>query len=244
MSVTTPPPRSRSRKRPRVPVVAFRTWLDRIDWRQGQHVTMLGDTGSGKTLVASRLLARRDYVVAIVTKTRDSSIDRLKRQGYTVVHEWPPPEDADRVILHARLDQMDDRDHQRETVRDALHAIFAEGGWTIYADEGPYLTDELRLSRELSLIWQQGRSNGLSLVFAAQRPFAVPQLALSQPSHLIVWRTNDERDLKRLGEIAGGLDKRRVSAAVSSLVRHAFLHVDTAGGALTVSKMPLNNGSS
>src|SRR5690349_6421632 len=52
------------------------------NWRQGEHVGLIGPTGSGKTTLAMWLLPLRKYVVVLGTKPRDKTLDELAARGY------------------------------------------------------------------------------------------------------------------------------------------------------------------
>lgn len=216
-------------------VAAFRRLPDVMRWEQGEHTTLLGRTGSGKSEVATRLLELRGWVVAIFTKRRDPTIDALKAAGYVPIRSWPPPAHVRRVILWVPFAEADDEQLQAEQIGRALREIIAEGAWTVYVDELPWL-QRLGLTKLLEAIWLQGRSIGLSLVACAQRPFGVPQAALSQATHLLIWGSKDRRDLDRLAEISGGVDKAKLREIVADLPAHAFAYVNTRNDSIAVSR--------
>lgn len=206
---------------------------ERLDWRQGEHVTLVGPTGCGKTTLAIGLLERRGWVTVLGTKPRDRTMDRLVREGYKRVESWPPPSHYRRVILWPRKRRMEDRYVQGERIREALGAIYRAGAWCVFADELEYLTapEYLGLGAELREMWQQGRAMGVSIVGATQRPRHVPLAAYSQATHLFLWRSSDEGDLKRLSEL-NGADTRTVKATLPQLAKHEVLYVNTRDGDL------------
>lgn len=220
-------------------VAGWPDWSRRFAWDQGEHLTLLGPTSAGKTHVARLLLPRRDYVVAIATKPRDPLVDRFRADGFKIVRQWPPPPLVDRVLLWPRMRTPDDVLDQRETIRQALADIYVQGGWTVYIDEMSYVTGRpLNLSAELELLWTQGRALGVTVVAATQRPAHVPLVAYSQATHVLAWQTNDDRDVKRLGEIAGPFDRHALGEVVAGLPPHAFAHISTRTGSVTVTRAP------
>jgi len=221
-----------------VPRMEWSAFLDWLSWRQGEHVTLIGPTGQGKTTLAIELLPVRKWVVMFATKPKDRTLDGLRREGWYVTAEWPAPALERRVILWPPAAKLDSRRDQVAAFGEALEAIYRTGAWCIYADELAYLTDELRLEPELRMMWQQGRSLGISLVAGFQRPANVPLLAYSQATHLFLWRTNDGRDLKRLQEVSGVVDLRTMLATVQSLDRHEALYVNTRTGAMAATTAP------
>lgn len=223
--------------------LAWPDFLARFDWRQGEHVSLLGPTGTGKTTLAVQLLARRGYVVAIGTKPKDRTLDHLRRHaGYKLAPVLPAqvqPGRPARVIVWPKMRTLD-RAQKRALaarVRDTLDRAYSAGGWTIFADELAFLTNTLRLAPELSDIWQQGRSNHVSLIGCSQRPRHIPLDAYSAASHLFLWRTNDDYDLKRLSGL-NGVNAKAVRQLVPELPRHACLYVSTRSGAMVVTVAP------
>lgn len=217
--------------------VAWADFLDAFDWRQGEHVSLIGPTGGGKTTLALEILPRRAHVAVLGTKPRDPTLDRLRGDGYRVIREWPPEWNQNRVILWPRMRRIpDDIANQQTQFDNMLRRVFAEEGWCVYVDELHYLCDVLRLQKHLAVYWQQGRSIGLSLVASAQRPASIPLAAYSQATHLFFWRTNDDRDLKRIGGI-GGLSSKEIAATVAALPRHDVLYVNSRTGAMSVTRV-------
>lgn len=255
------------------PVVPWSTFMQRMDWRQGEHVTLVGATGGGKTTTAIQLLPMRDWVVTFATKPADDTLDQLVASGYKRVPTWPPgpplddqpaaPLDdaapdqpghwfwsagvddrapelvevddrlAPRVVLWPEMRRLRDLAEQRAVFYDAIDDIFAAGGWTIFADELYYLaaSDFVDLGDELKILWQQGRSIGISLVAATQRPAWVPLEAYSQATHVLFWRMSDRRDLDRISGL-GAHDPVVIRETVSQLRRYELLYLNTRTGDL------------
>jgi hypothetical protein len=212
------------------PYVRWDRFLERFDWRQGQHVTLVGTTGSGKTTLARQILPRREFVVVLATKAKDSSLyDPLLRQGYELVEKFDPnPREHPRVIFRPRLSAptSEGRAEQKEAFRLALIDVFATGGWCVYADEVRYLTQYLGLQTEFETLWLQGRSLGVSLIVGTQRPVSIPLLAFDSADHLFLWRNTDRVNIQRMAEFAGA----SVEAArytIPRLPRHEALYIAT-----------------
>lgn len=198
---------------------------------QGQHITLVGTTGSGKTTLARELLKIRDYVIVLATKVRDTSLyEPLAEEGYVTLSslEHVDPERTPRIIFKPPLNDPSraGQEAQREAFREALVTVFAMGEWCLYADEVRYLTDHLGLKTELETLWLQGRSLGVSVVAATQRPVSIPLLAFDQADHLFLWRNADRESVRRMSEFAGQ-NGEVAFHTIPRLPPHEALYVNT-----------------
>ena len=218
-----------------VPFVPWAEFVAGLDWRQGEHVSLCGPTGTGKTFLAQALLPRRRYVTVLGTKPKDRSLDRLRRQGYRRIRSWPPPPFTERVLLWPNMRRVGDTQAQAEAFGTALDSMFQEGGWAIYADEMRYLTRTLRLQSIMEVIWLQGRSNRVSVIGATQRPAWVPAEMFTEATHLFFWRMSDRRDLDRVGGL-GGLSRDTIRHHAAQLGQHEALYLNARTGQLLRTK--------
>lgn len=222
-----------------IPRVSWDAFLASLDWQQGEHVTLIGHTGSGKTTLALALLPRRSYVVATATKPEDKTMSSLiRRDKYKRIAAWPPGPTRRRVVLWPPINRPSDIPVQRAVFADALGEIYAERGWCVCVDEVWYLSKFLGLGRVLELFWSQGRSIGLSLVAATQRPAYVPLMMYSQATHVFLWRENDPANLKRIRELDGGLNSSLIQHTVASLPKFECLYLNTRTGHMCITRAP------
>lgn len=221
------------------------TFTRELNFQQGEHCTLVGTTGSGKTTLARELLIpQREYVVVLATKVRDESLyEPLIQRGFILTDKFKPNPDDDqphKIIFRPPLDAptTEAMKSQSERFREALIAIFQHGGWAVYADEVRYLTDNLKLHTQFETLWLQGRSLKVSIIASTQRPVSIPLLAFDSATHLFLWRNTDRVNIQRMAEFAGA-DIDVVRYIIPRLPRHEFLYIDTRTGRMTRSKVEL-----
>lgn len=226
---------------PRVPWHDF--YRDVFRWEHGEHVAMIGPTGQGKTTLMRALLPLHPFTVVFATKPRDRSMTALERDGYVIVDRWRSidPRTMPRRILWPDASRLDSDATQRQIFADAMARIYREGAWTVAVDELWYLTNVLKLSKEIKTYLLQARALDISFVAATQKPAWVPTEVYDQSTHLFLWRNNDGRAQQRLGEI-NNVDSALVRQAISSLEKHQFLYINTRTGEMLRTRCPANTG--
>lgn len=224
--------------------VDWETFLaERFRWEQGQHITLIGPTGAGKTTLALALLPLRQYVMFFGTKPKDRTLDTLvKERGWRKVETWEKmpkviQKNAGRFVFWPKYKTPADVPGQAFEIDTAMREAFVMGGWCLVIDELWYMDHMLGLKRMIESLWTQGRSIGLSIVAGTQRPAHVSLLAYDQATHVFFWRDNDERNLKRISGM-NGLNAQTIRATVSTLAPHEVLYVNTRSGAMVVTKAP------
>lgn len=234
---------------PFVPWTKLRAHIEQV-WKPGQHVTLLGKTGCGKTHLAFELLELRTYELIIATKRRDPLMSDAIKHGFKLVdsmREIPRTETGRpvyrRVVIWPGMNIADEGERQKyqmAAIKDTLVTAERQGNWTILLDETMWAYDMLRLKRELDAVWYQARSSGVSFMACAQRPTRVPRLMISGASHLFIWYVSDKRDLEPLREIAGVVAPEVIEQTLPSLDwgRHEFLYVGADSGYIARSIAP------
>lgn len=157
-----------------------------------------------------RFRARRDDSPAWA---KDPEVWRLRPAEY----RWKPGA------------KTSDRDYQaaRRLVGGAIDRVLHEGRWALVVDDVALVTDKdppgLDLGAPMRAAWKLGRDKLLTVIAATQEPVSVPSEMWSQPSHIFLGGTTDERRYERMGEIGG--DRRVIQVVVSRLAKREFLYV-------------------
>lgn len=216
-------------------------------FKQGEHVGIIGPTGAGKTHIAFDVAEIRSYSIVIACKPKDPLIDDAMKRGYWLVptdklevpyvdnqplHRrviyWPRLPDAQRKKLPQHLVLAAEKRHQKPRVGAALGYVRNEGHWSIIVDEGTWVCRDLNLQRDIDSALFQFRTLNASIIILGQRPSWMGRYVLSMPTHMFLFNTNDGDDRKALGDISG-VDSRLVAEIVLRLDfdRHEFLYLNT-----------------
>ncbi|HET7047880.1 MAG TPA: ATP-binding protein [Solirubrobacteraceae bacterium] len=217
--------------------------MDDWRWRQGEHLTTIGPTGSGKTVLNRQLLRRRDYVVVLGIKNRDPELyGPFEKEGYELVHSFDPepPGDADqfRVLFVPRSEAhgVEGRGKKSKAFRQVLNEVYDVGYWCVYADDIQYMADQLKLAAEFEELWMLGRSEGVSVVASSQEPVNIPVMAYGMATHLFLFKNPDVYRAKRMAELTG-VNREIAEKTILELPEHEFLYVNKRSGDMLRSKV-------
>lgn len=215
--------------------VSWQSAMERMNWVPGEHVTLIGPTGRGKTELLIELIRPHAWVVFLSTKKVDRTITPLREMGYRVIRTGRElnPEIDNRFIVSPHWPSNWDAERQdayhRQVFNNVLHRAFRQTGWLIVIDELEYIYNHLKITASLNRLYTQGRSQGNSVFAGTQRPRNVTLHAYEQARHLFIWTQSDLSNVQRAAELTG-VNKREVIGIVRSLGPHDVLYVDTISG--------------
>lgn len=221
--------------------LTYQQWLESFkkEWEAGQHVLLIGHTGSGKTIAAEDVLLLRKYVVAIATKSKDKSLEQyIKNDGFVKRDTWPPEWNQRKILFWRKPKALGDFSAQQIGVYEVMSDVFQRGGWTTYFDDLIYITNTLRLKEPVKMFYTQVRSMGVSIVASLQRPFWAPVEATSQSTYALVFAAHDERDVHRIAE-GLSVSFKVLLEAIKSLNEYEFVFVRTGKPLIKVEKRSL-----
>lgn len=231
---------------PRMP---WDTFLSTFQPKPGEHIGIIGTTGSGKTVLQKNILPLFPFTAVFATKPQDRDMERLiAAGGYTRLFQWVqlnPRDYPRRVIWPKARTASKTKALQRQIFQDAFEKIFLEAGqpkenpvgWAIGIDELWWVANELQLREEIKWFLYQGRSLGHTMILATQKPFYVPSEVYDQSTHLFFFQNNEGRAIQRLGEI-NARDAALVRYIVARLDKHQVLYVNTATQRMVRTRVP------
>jgi energy-coupling factor transporter ATP-binding protein EcfA2 len=217
------------------------------EFEQGDHVSILGPTGTGKTHMALAIAEIRAYVLVVATKQRDPLVEDTIKRGYYLIPtdklEVPYVDNVPHykhVVYWPRLSQHQvaklpehhrirmRKAHQKPRVSAALGYVDLNGHWCIVLDEGTWVYKDLRLGDDIDSALNQWRTNKASIIILGQRPAWMGRYVLSQPTHVFLFQTSNIDDAKSLGNITGA-NTKQVKEIVQNLDHHSYqcLYINT-----------------
>jgi energy-coupling factor transporter ATP-binding protein EcfA2 len=192
-----------------------------FSYRPGEHVNVIGPTGTGKTHLISQLLGsvKADYpslqATWLVPKPDDPPMYAIAdRLGFRITDDWPPRQKfwqgpaQDHMLWPKHIIDDDDANkaHLHKVFGKCFDHHYVAHGNILVADDTYLLGCIYDLNDKLDRHWIAGRSGGSGLWSALQKPSgtkgkAVSSFAYDAPTHLFFGRDNDDRNLERIGEL-------------------------------------------
>lgn len=193
-------------------------------WKQGEHVVIVGDTGTGKTYLESKILPYRQHIIYLQSKTDDIKFTGFRKIKVSLdIGRNPFGVDGKQVTKWLLQPQLINMREQRRQFSQAFEKAWHEGGWTVVVDETFFLTHKLKLGDDLDMLLTQGRSKHLTMVIGMQRPAWISRFSLSQATHAFIFRC-EGRDVKSLSDSLSP----KIVKPVQELTGHDFVYYNRA----------------
>lgn len=162
-----------------------------VRWAQGEHVAIVGDTGTGKTTLMAALAQYRAHVVLFRTKLDTKIEPAFKGFKHSDSASILDDERYDKIVLTPKYKEQGKQGYAM------LEKVWTHGRWCVMIDELFYAEQSLGLRSMIDRLLTQGRSARITVVTGMQRPAYVSRMSLSQITHLFSFRV-ERRDLKTL----------------------------------------------
>ncbi len=215
-------------------------WLDSyFDYQPGEHVVIIEPTGGGKTFLAYQMLGevmRRHpelSVASLMPKPSDpSTVQWATALNLRETPSWPPKRKLfqQRPAGHVlwpphRMDlpPAERREEVGKVLRTGLDMQYKAGKSITFVDDAHSAATYMKLNDHIEEILVNGRAGGAAGWLALQMPSGtvnaggITSYAYSSPTHMLLGKDTDARNLKRLSEIGGGVDPARVEDIVRGL---------------------------
>lgn len=168
-----------------------------------QRLTIVGRTGSGKTVAANWHLSTRDFDVrpwVIYDFKGDQLINSIDRAEYVDTDFVPGKK-------HKGLFIVQPLPHELEQVDAQLWKIWERENVGVYVDEGYMFNEGNRPIKSYETLLVQGRSKRIPMISLSQRPSWVSRFCFSEADFFQLFFLTDKRDRKTVEAfIPYGLD--------------------------------------
>ena len=169
-----------------------------IKIRRSDRVFIVGKTGSGKTTLATTLLARLPWVVVLDPKhqftfdqagNRRSDILITKSLAEADKHDDPTP-----IIYRPDVREA------KAGCEDFWEWIWLRENTIVYVDEVTSVSPTVNMPYGYQRAIQQGRGKNIGVWSATQRPARIPTNLLTEAEHVFAFELRALNDLKRMAE--------------------------------------------
>lgn len=168
--------------------------------KRSEHSTIIGRTGSGKTVMGAWILSHADFDVMpyiIIDYKTDELLNSVGAVPISIYSD--PPKEPGLYIAHVMP-------HEEEELNEYLWKIHQQGHVGLFFDEG-FMVARLK---SLEAILMQGRSKEIPCFILTQRPSWISRYAFSEATHFMVFDLNDRKDQARVREFFRNYDETRL----------------------------------
>lgn len=231
----------------------FRT--KHFDYAPGHHVGVFGPTQiSGKStlsfaLLESVLRQQPDMnVTALCMKHKDRVVAHwTKRLGFREVGSWPPSKPLGEALHitskpagytlwppQSLTDVDADNERLEHEFRKAITSNRSNTPSITLGDELYGLLAELNLRKLLTAVVTRDSVAGHGIWYATQKPsgtqgISIPGFFFNSAEHMFLAKDGEERNRKRYGEIACGIDPGEIERETLKLDPYSWLYIRRSG---------------
>lgn len=214
-------------------------------WSQGQHLSLIGPSGTGKTtfaehIIEQRIRMRKAMAAVLANKRRDEMLTRLVNNGWPRRLAWPPyyeDRQKHKVIIWPTYGLASTSVRKNANVfREALDRMVDEGGWTVYFDETRYFVQTLGLRNIVDELWNGARSGRLTMIAGSQGTTWINKTMVEQPTWIVAFQPRGEEAADDLAKLMGN---RELKTRLLDLPSHSFIIGELPSRRFYVSKLEM-----
>jgi hypothetical protein len=171
--------------------------------KPSEHVFIAGRTGSGKTYLARKYLARYPYVVALDTKGT-LVWPEVPEEELTLVTRLADLGGAKtpRIIYRPVWEEM-----ELEFYNEFFRWCYIRGNTIVWVDEAMSVCpNPMKIPDYYKAILTRGRELKVAVWSLTQRPSGIPQVIMSESTHFFIFDLNMPQDREKLAEVTGAAE--------------------------------------
>ena len=178
-------------------------------WKHGEHMLIIGATGTGKTYALTDMVINRPYTIVVCTKGTDETlVKRLLSKRHWVrfrsITDFERRKRWQRNIVFwpdiPTLEHVDDLIPQLAAL---LNYCYTDKHWTIVIDDAEHVSERLQQRQRLQDMLQISRAEGVTMVIISQRPAWLPVAVYDNVTYSLCYLEADEKlDTPRFSQLA------------------------------------------
>lgn len=193
----------------------------------GERAAIVGGTGSGKTALACFMLDHHNRAPTIIYDTKIepkfTALDRVAIvQDENGIQKCYHNGDIDFIIMRPPAHLI----HDERYLDDLLLMHFTRyPGSDCYIDELYTFGIGVKPRAGMTAMITRGRSKGLTVFTATQRPAFVPVVTLSEAQHYFVFNLQNRKDVKRMGDFIPNFEETYYTPeGIANLEQNGFFY--------------------
>jgi hypothetical protein len=160
------------------------------------NTLIIGKTGSGKTVHALRRSAQSDRLLIFDTNGHDYAAGVVIYTLADLRKFW-------RRCYQGKFRIIYRPENERPEFSEVAELVFACGNMTVVIEEADTFCRPQQVDLATWKILKRGRHRDLRVIMITQRPFGIDRTVTSQADEIVVFRTEEPRDLAYLEDRIG-----------------------------------------